>query len=254
MPPANIIVGFLLTGNSPDTQQFLNRLVTPSLTARETIYGALIDGLKSDGLSALLEFLLILAAADPVTGFTDILSGSVIGKCPVLFCNFVADQGIKPLSNGYFDTGFNLSTGTKFVRNSACIFGWNLSTSPIGYCIGTGSAAESHIAPYNGFASNHTQWAINSASEVDSGVVATDASGFWLANRTGASASAIYQNGVQLATSSVASVAPTNATLQCNNTATCRVAVVGAGAGLTAPQITALFNRLNTYLHAIGAV
>jgi hypothetical protein len=256
MSSGNIIVEWPLNGNSP--QNFLNGLITPPTTARETLYRALVDGLVAAGIWALLDVLFVFAAADHLTSVTDLVTGVNRAFWPVDDATFTVDQGMTPLgTTHYLDTGFNLSAGTNFQQNSASIFVWNLVSGTLpGEMIGTGVSSKNHISPCL-TSNNHTQWAINSSIQVDSSGIATDAQGFWAMNRSGATASAIYQNGVQLATSNVASGAPDNKTLIFNGNNQYQIAVMGAGGSLNSTQLGAsatasFYGLLRTYLLGVG--
>ncbi len=239
-------------GNSALAQQFFDRLIAPPTGVRESLYADLINELSGAGIWSKLDFLQIYASAYFPTGAINLTSSSCTASWPEGIGTItIPDTGVTPLGGpNYLDTGFNFSTATNFKQNDASLFAWNLTTTPQpGFMCGTD---ESHISPYNNNASNHTLWAINSSSEVDSGAVASNASGFWLVNRTGVNASAIYRNGSQLGTSSVSSVAPTNATLTFASNNTCQIMAAGAGASLSVAQISQLYNTLQDYAQSIA--
>ncbi len=237
-------------GNSVQSQQFYDRLLTAPTGTREAAYNALISGLNDSGVSTLLDFLYVFAAADYMSASINLISGASYAATVNQVGPYLADRYIG--ASNILDFGFNPSVATKFSRNSASLFAWNLNTTAIpGYMIGS-QTDESHISPYNNNVSNHTLWAINSASEVDSGAIVSDASGFWLVNRTASTVSSIWRNNSQIATSSVASINPTNASMRASSNA--HIAAVGAGSGLTTQLMSALYNSLSQYLQTVGAI
>jgi hypothetical protein len=241
------------SGFSTQTQAFFDRLFTAPDANRAAIYADLIDSLVSAGVWDLLDCLYVLAAADHLTALTNLVGEAPRAIWPLQIGLFTPDQGVTPQgTSNYLDTGFNPSHAAHFAQNSASLFAWNMSSLPQpGSMIG---GSENQISPYDNFAGNHTLWAINSASSLDAGLVAPDASGFWLTNRTGATTSVLNRNGVQLAASSGGSVRPGTTNINAASNNTCQLAVIGAGAGLSADQSDVLFGALQQYLQSIGAV
>jgi hypothetical protein len=108
----------------------------------------------------------------------------------------------------------------------------------------------------------------NFVGRINSGVFAlsvTNATsgGHFIVNRSGASALQAYRNGVAIATSTAASVAPPNApiTLLARSLAggspdaysSDQIAAASIGASLTDTEAAALYAAINTYLTGIGA-
>ena len=174
----------------PEAQAFTARLFTFPTADRLALYGDLIESLVAAGIWGSLDCLYILAAADQLTALANLVSGLSRAIWPQQLGLFTVDCGTTSMgTSAFLDTGFNPSTAPHFSQDSACLFAWNLSPTPQpGYMVGS---TKSHISPYNNNAGNHTLWAINSASEVDSGNLASDASGFWLVNRTARDESSI---------------------------------------------------------------
>lgn len=257
MSAANIVVQSDIRGLSPTSQQFMNRLITSPVTARETLYAALIDGLVAAGIWALLDIFFVFCAADHQTALVNLISTNPIAVWPKLIGTFTANQGMNPQgSSNYLDTQFNFSTATNFTQNSACIFGWNLSTTDCTFAFGSAAAVENHVSPHAP-STGHTLWAINSAAEVDSGSLVSDSSGLWVANRTGASAASINHNGTQIATSNGASTAPSNGTFQLATNNITNMAFLGAGSQLNSTQLgngatTSLYGLLRIFALGVG--
>jgi hypothetical protein len=241
------------SGFSAETQAFFDRLFTPPDASRAALYGDLIDSLVSAGIWDLLDCLYVFAAVDHLTALTNLIPAASDAIWPVQIGNFASDKGVTPLGTpNYLDTGFNPSQAAHFAQNSASLFAWNLSfVFQPGYLLGS---VENHISPSDRYTQDHTLWAINSATDLDGGFAAPDPSGFWLTSRTDATTSFLSRNGAQLAASSVRAIHPgtTNIIAASNNTY--QLAAMGAGAGLTADQSSALFHALQQYLQSIGAV
>ncbi len=241
------------SGFSVQTQAFFDRLFTPPDADRAAVYGELIDSLVEAGVWDLLDCLYVFAAADQLTALTNLVADAPHAIWPLQLGSFVPDAGVTPLGTpNYLDTGFNPSRAAHFTQNSASLFAWNLSSAPQpGYLLG---CVESHISPLESFDQDHTLWAINSVPDLDAGIVAPDPSGFWLTSRTNATTSLLSRNGVQLAASSATSIPPgtTNIVAATNNTY--QLAAMGAGAGLTADQSSALLDTLQQFLQSIGAI
>ena len=259
MSTANIVPGFPLTGVSPDSISFFKRLITwPSSVPsnpRETLYANLIDGLKTAGIA--LDCLFVFAAADFMTCCVDLVSNRV-ANWPLGFGVFTADQGVSPQgSSAYLDLMFNPSTdGVNFQRDNASCFFWLLGTqnTPTNVLGNTSGILAVTLSVNAG----HLNWKMN--DHADGGIAGNDAGagsitdGFYLLNRPSSSATALYENGSQVAAVSQASAEIPNGkpNLSSNNQFT--VAILGFGASLPGDQITTLCNLCQTYLHAIGAV
>lgn len=240
-------------GNSAQAQQFFDRLLTPPTGQREFFYSSLIDGLVTDGTWAKLDGLYVFCSADEGAILTNLVSGSYRASYPTDPPAYTVDRFLSPQgSDTTITLNFNpFSAGGHYSQNSACLFGWNLaSTSNSGWLIGT-STNVIELVPKDG--TGHTLIALNSVTKDDLGTgVAADASGLWVANRTGATALTLDRNGVRIATLTTASVAPENLPLK--STAIAQVAFVGYGGALTDAQIANLYPRLAAFATGVGAI
>jgi hypothetical protein len=246
--------------NSTEAQQFYDRLLTPPVGARETLYNSLIDGLVADGVWTKLDALYIFAAADEATALTNLVQADYAAERYTTATDqtFTADDG---WTGGSFlikiNSTFNPSTavGAKYVQNSAHVSCWRASNvqedrNTIGAVTTAGSATR--VLPR--WSDTNTYWRVNSGSdEVSANVAANGGGGFMLAQRTGAGALALYQNGSSIATGSTASTSPMNEEIcfaACNGLVTC----ASIGAHMSTGEVSAFYSRLQTYLSGVGAI
>lgn len=182
---------------------------------------------------------------------------------------FAANAGYTgDASTGYFDTGFNPSTaGGQFQRNAATIGGCALNTRSatnsgtlLGVTNGSTGTSYSVILPFEGSVVIYdvNGSALPSASE-------TNSQGSYTAIRSSSSATALYRNGN--ATPIASSGSDTSADLVNKNMliggayydanvlffSNDQIAYVFYGNTMTTTQMTAIYNRLHTYLAAVGA-
>lgn len=241
-----------LNGNSAEAQQFFDRLISPPSLAFEGYYSTLIDALVTGGVWSLLDALWLHGTYHQTVALINLKSASFQATEPVDVSPFTANSGFSPNgSPAGIEYGFNPSVGSRnFTRDNACWFLWNLPTSTNGnlfYLYGGTQLTFSNGTSISG-------WGINNADSLNGGVI-PDTSGFWLANRTGASAAALYRNNAQVATSSASSAALTSATPHNGGggDGSARIMVVGFGASLSAAQQTSLYNALLAWKTSVGA-
>lgn len=249
-------------GMSAEVSQFLAR--TSGLDATHTnAYTALIDGLVADGIWAKLDRLCIFATQNQTTALLNLVSssyGGITHNSPT----FTADRGFT--GNGtstYIETQFIPSSASspKFVQNSCHTSTWNLTNSTsTGIAIG-------NIAPARGASNMHPKYTDGNAyfrisgSAATSGVAMSDARGHFIANRSGASSVQGYKNGSSVLTNSDTSVAVCTVQfydLAYNNNGpatdniTFQIAASSIGSSLSGTDATNFYNRLRTYMTAVG--
>jgi hypothetical protein len=241
---------------SAQTVQFFDRLVTLPSQSRQDLYVALIDGLVSDGVWSSLDTLCV-AGADAATSLTNLVQdpyGGVYAGAPT----FTTDRGITPFGGvSYLRTSINPSTITgNLTQNAAFLAVWNLGTTQSD----SGLIRTNANINYEIWPKYHTGvsfWMVsNAGSTENSATNAGDSSGFYLAARTASNATALYRNGTSLGTSATASATPENGELLVGFgcPSSWQFASWALGGALDSTHATALYNRVQTYLHAIGAV
>jgi hypothetical protein len=255
MSAGNIIVrDSTLTGNSPTVQGFLDRLLTPPIAPRETLYATLIDSLVAAGIWAILDALYIFAAADQGTAFTNLISDTYRATWPVGACTFTANRGFTPNgASAYVDTGFNPSSATNYQRDSACYFVWNLAAAVSAGVFDTPNQTISNQVQPHRTSGGHTLWRINTSNEDDAGAVTSDATGLFVVNRTASNASSVDHNGSTVGSSATASQTLINANIICDTDTTAQLAVVGFGASLNNTQLGQIYSALLAYMQGVGA-
>jgi|HubBroStandDraft_2_1064218.scaffolds.fasta_scaffold03417_3 hypothetical protein len=244
---------FLGGGIAPQVAQFFNRLQTLPSPANQLLYTNLINGLISDGIWSMLDVLCV-AGGDPASSLINLVQQSYGGQAADV--PFTPYQGFT-LNGGtvsYISTQFNGSAGgTNFSQNSAMIAVGNLVGTQANQAL-LRTAADVSLEIWPEYSNGNALWMVNGASEAQAANPG-DASGIFIASRTGSTASALYRNGTQLGTTAIASVSPENGILNVGygGTAGWIASFWAIGAGLNSTQATALYNRINTYLTAIGA-
>lgn len=241
---------------STESQSFFDRLLTPPVKARKALYAALIDGLVVDGVWASLDVLYVCAAFDYGTALTNLVQTAYqatvynsAGTAPSL----TQDRGITGFgANGQILTLFNPSTASspRYVQDDAMVCVWNRTTTQINARIVAQFDAGGQIEIVPRWSDGKAYHNLHGTEAGPSAGV--DGSGFFLLQRTGASASALYRNDVPLGNNNTASSAPPNTQISFGMGAF-EIAAMAIGKSLTAGQRTALYNRLQTYMTAVGA-
>ena len=255
-------VGPITSATSSQVAQFLAR--TSGLdTTHTNAYTALIDGLVADGVWPKLDVLHVYATQDSTTALLNLVSsnytGSLLGTP-----SFTADRGFTGSIGAVgMNTNFNPVTATSpnYTQNSAHMSVWNLTnaatTSPsIGF-EGSGFFAAMWVQ----YTDSKTHYVVNASSSADVPVANADARGHYIANRSTSTAMQLYKNGSSAATnSSASSIGVLSENIYClgdNLAGTAQGvaqqhAMLSAGSSLSSTDATNLYNRLRTYMTAVG--
>jgi hypothetical protein len=270
-----IIPAFVITlpppiaGVDPATTAWVNQVVTNGGTVsagRKTVVDTMIKGMKSDGVWTELDRLWIFAAENTQSALTDMvaLALATANGAPT----FTTDRGytgVNASATVYIASGFNPTTGSPhFVQNSA-----HVSTWVVTYTAATGSGGTCMGSFLSGFADTELDVTfgdgklysnINDPSTSVGLTAPTTKTGHWIANRSGASASQSYQNGANFASPNTTSVAPGNRVF---NILAMQIAtptqgtpnqlgMASFGGSLSSTDVTNFYNRLRTYMTAVG--
>lgn len=247
-------------GYSAEATAVFAAMPTQPDTTRKGVIDAAIVGLKADGVWSLLDMLQVYAAhTDCATGGVDwVVPSRVLTKTatPV----FTVDRGYQTDgSTSYFDTGYNPSGSSNFVQDSAFWGLWTrddiaITSGGSGWFDGTDGVV---INPRTN--TNVHSYRINHASSTTSGA-SVNSIGWHVANRSASNVTQFYKNGTQVGSAGAAvSTAVNNHTLligaiqAATPSQNRQFAAAAAGASLNATQHTALYNRLQTYMTAVGA-
>jgi hypothetical protein len=225
-----------------------------------TAYTTLICGLVTDGVWAKIDLLAVYATQDSTTAVLNLKSTSfsttVVGSP-----TFTADRGYTSSgTTNYLNTTFTPSTaGGNFTQNSAHISAWNITTGAgstdrlIGNALST--TIRTVIRPRN--ASDQTGLDLNNNTE--DLVANTSKDGWFVGNRSASNANQIYRNGSSLGSSATASTGISDQAIVLGTDATggnsctgCQIAAASAGSSLSAGDVTNFYNRLRTYMTAVG--
>ncbi len=244
---------------SLNVTQFFDRLITPPTAARQLLYSASIDALTVAGVWSKLDVLYFFAAADANTSTVNLISGSY--KATLISSEnsndvFTADRGWAAIGvNDCVNSNFNPSTAAgNYMRNDAMIGIWNLQTgqSNGSMCFFQSGGGNSKIKPRTSFDQAGYDINSNGTDIVVSSV--TDASGWWVAERTASNVCTLSRNNAVLDTNSAASIALINENLVLMGGTGRQGAIVAIGGSLTGAQKTALFNVGTAYLTGVGAI
>lgn len=255
----------------PEASAFLAR--TSGLDATHTnAYTNLINGLVADAVWSKLDLLHIYATQNSTTALLNLVSTSYNGTAngsPT----FTVDRGFTGTDGSatvYINTGFNAATASspKFVQNSAHLSVWNV-TNPGG---GMNGAAMGTATPSSG-AGNLIQpqsttgncaLKANCNGQIDA--IAGSGTGHHVANRSGPNARDGYRNGVNIQSitsgANSGSIAVQNGNIYAighNNLDTpvpvgsgFQLAMISIGSSLSPTDVTFFYNRLRTYMTAVG--
>ncbi|MEG3147265.1 hypothetical protein U1839_21645 [Sphingomonas sp. RT2P30] len=252
---SNVAAQGVATGASYDaaTLAYLAAMSVQPDATRKGLIDALITGLKSDGVWALLDLLALPAAHDAQAGLINTINPALVLTISGTM-TFTTDRGYAgDGSSGYISTVTNDNGWSKFSQNSMAFGCWLNVNATVALVMGQVTGATLRLVPTNG--TSMTARIGNTTSLLGTNAVGT---GLAMANRADGNNTALYFNGASLATSAAsASSALSGEPLLMNRTATIystvRAAAVIIGGSLNATNHAALYARLNTYLTAIGA-
>jgi hypothetical protein len=257
---AGNLAGTVPSGNSPQVQQFFNRLATLPSSSDQTAYATFINALVPDNTWTALDALVVAAAPDSGTSLTELTSGIVTPTLDIStgVPTFTAYRGwTKFLQTGLSDinSNFNPSTaGGNYKQNAATIACWNLSTTQVNSTLWQ-DLTDTNIECWPLYSNGNTYTQINDASEVFV-IAGLDSSGWFSVNRTASNSYTVKRNNVLLATQTTVSVALENSNIYFGQNSSSNVQIIAGYAigALSSSQETTLFNALHTLLHTFGAV
>jgi len=246
---------------------FLNR-TTGLDSTHIAAYIALLNGLDTDSLTTKLDVLHVYATQDSTTAGLNLVSTSYTAfqsGSPT----FTTDRGFTGVNNSasvYIDTIFNPTSASSpnYVQNSAHISAWSVSnigtdSKPI-MGAQTGGGATTQIYPK--FTDNNAYFRINDAGSL-AGVANSNSSGHYISNRSTSSAVQGYRNGSSILSSGadtsngVPNVSFTTIGFHTDSFpfvfgSAYQCAMASIGSSLSGTDATNFYNRLRTYMTAIG--
>ncbi len=219
----------------------------------------LIAGLATDGLTAKLDRLWVFAQASEALALVDIIAGATATN--VNSMTFTTNVGYTgDGASNYIDCNWNPnSLGGNWLQDSACLFGWNNLSGAVGALAGGGFYGPSfNTAAYIRLnAAGVYIFGLNSVANFGTGAASAGDPGLYALNRTISTTVTLDLNGSQVDTSSLTSVEVFNNTIKADLIdgaafGNCQVCCIGGGGGLTSTDRTNLYNRLRTYMTAVG--
>jgi len=264
--------------NSTAYTNFAARCVTAgaTLTGSDiTNYSNLLNGLTTDGLfnsngtSSFLDALYVFAAPSATVALLDLTNNAfncTVPNTTPTFSAYAGYTGADGSGTVYLSTGYNPTVNAiNYSQNSASIGAWsntNLQSGASGGCsIGYQTAAGSISDIFPKYSTGLAYYRINDPQAGPSaGVSNSDSTGFYVANRSGASAQQGYRNAVDQGVVAVTSHSLSSGTIPICGLATPansfgdshQLSVAFIGGNLSSTNVTNLYNRLATYRTAVG--
>jgi hypothetical protein len=255
-----------IPGTCTQSVSFIARttgLDTPHITN----YDNLICGLVTDGLFSKLDVLHIYATQNSTIALLNLVSTNYTGVAngsPA----FTADRGFLGVDNSttvYIDSGFNPVVGSpNYTDDAAHISAWSLTNAQAvngGTIIGRTllSSNQTNLLPK--FSDGKAYFRVNNGSGT-AGVLNSDSRGHFVASRTAVTTLAGYLNAVNILSNTSSSVAMPNDTFKTlaqgagsgtvNSGGGYQLAMASIGGPLSPTDVTNFYNRLRTYMTAVG--
>lgn len=250
------------SGLNPATQAVINAYASTPSGARQILMNNMVQGLIDDGVWTLLDSLYITAApaeADTYINWKNPGTNNLTKTGTVTHSADVSMTGNGTTGRLTCSTKFN-DASFSFAQNSAHIMVWTTGTAANAFTCGSDdtitNTARVVLTADNSFGS--ATFRVNTPNS-SAGKATVASTGFFLVQRTAAAVSQAYQNGSTIGTADTDSSTGEcdgKFTLCAGYTTAWAYSTVGIKAGsfgpqLSGAQITALYNRLNTYLGAI---
>lgn len=227
----------------------------------------MICGMVTDGTYALLDGLWITTINSTGNSLVNLATSSSYNLTVGAAGTFTANAGVA--GNGtttYYNTNFTPSTATSpnFTQNSAsvgvCLLNSNTGTgtNAVLGMASTPFANYTYLVPNN--STSTALYDINDASFPGATQSSTNVQGSWIISRTGATAIALYENGISIGSTTSASAAVATVPMYLfayNNAggaaqfAAVTIGYAFIGGALTGTQVSNLYSRLHTYIQAV---
>jgi hypothetical protein len=235
---------------------------------RKTTVNNLITGLKSDGVWTKLDRLWILAAENTQSALTDMVAGSLaVAHGSPTFTTDRGYTGVDGSNTVYLDTNYNPTiNATNFTTNAAHASAWSVTNTAVasggamfGFVNGT---ANNQITILDTYTDGNIYARIVDATGSGSQGAPGTRAGHWIINRSGASATQLYQNGSLFSSPNAGSGALENGNiyiLTYNQAGTAasigtpqQIACHSLGGNLSSTNASNFYTRLRTYMTAVG--
>lgn len=248
------------------TTAWINAVVAAGGTVssgRRTTVDNLIVGLKTDSIWAKFDRLWLFAAENSQSALIDLVA--LTSATPVSSPTFTADRGYAGnATNAYINSNVaNNAGGLKYTQNSACFFGWsNTAGDDGGGLVGMGLSSG---VPYAGIIPSYPGGGmyatINYSAAWGMGGIANAGGpvGLYLLNRADSTHGTVDINGAPYAgDTAVTSMTLSGENFQALATSGGSIytakqcSAMGFGGSLSSGERPAIYNRLRTYMSAVG--
>lgn len=246
----------------PSTIAWVNAVIANGgsvSAARQTIVDNLVVGLKADGIWTKLDRLWLFAVENTASALTDLIATALATNTAA---TFTADDGYT--GNGltaFINSGYNPTlTVQNYVLDSACLFGWKFDAgSDGGPLVASNQAggANNWVRIFPVFTDTNVYFDVNANPSTALGGQSAD-TGLWLINRTNNTNEQIDRNGSQLTDAVVASNTLPNDNFTAMKEESTglfyskTISCMGFGGGLSGADRTNIYNRIRTYMTAVG--
>ena len=253
--------------HSPQALAYLARTVGGNEGGNGANIATLIDGLVSDGVWQKLDALYVLAQQNQSDALLNLVGTSYGLTATGVAPSFTIYRGFYFGGTGPLDTGFNASTATSphYTANNASYGVWSYAVVVENFAVmGNGATGASDSIMYPKFTDGTFYGRLNDNSV--GGVPTPGTKGLFVGDRSSSTIIDLYWGGVSQLTEASTSAGVTNATFtigqsqgylgqddpapRLGTAQTLSAAFIGASLG-AAGQL-ALYNRLRTYLTAVG--
>jgi hypothetical protein len=254
-PPAGYLAWDANAGGCAESTAYLARTSGGDEGGNATNVATLICGLVSDGVWGKFDAFYLPAQQNA----TDALLNLVGTSYPLTgTATFTTYQGFSGFSGSALDTGFNPTTASspKFTQDSASISGWS-------YNRGNGALISNNPSPANAdiivntFGNDYTDVNNVSGGGPPDYIASGGWSGLYSGDRNSATNVTFYLNGGNAQNYAQSSGTPNSSNLKIGSSAGAYpfsgiISEAHIGASLGSAGQTALYNRLLTYMTAVG--
>lgn len=248
----------ILTAGTPCDiagQAVVVAMTTAPTFQRRKLVCKLVSSLESAGVWSKLDAFYVTAASTAQAARINWISPGTNDLAAVNAPSFTPDRGYAGDGATSYLTGINPTGATHFALNSALLGFYSLTSGSFGSAVGWSDGTQAATVAN---AITGTAFAVRINNLTLSQTANTNGVGLFEADRSGASALAMYRNGVSVLSDTVTSVGVTNNTLNIDHAGAANfspvlVAEMHVGSHLTAAQHAALYSALLGYLAPIGA-
>jgi type V secretory pathway adhesin AidA len=229
----------------PATTAWINAVVAAGgsvSTGRKTVVDNLIVGLKADSIWTKLDRLWIFAAENSQSALVDLVANS--SATPSSSPTFTPDRSYSCNGTAIVNTGFIPSTnGVQFTLNTAHVSAWSLTSATSGQFTVNSGQTNMFLRYSDG------NWYVRINNNAGGAGANSDGSGFHLGIRASPSSVLGYRNGSLLVNTGDGPVSLDSAQLSVMDR---DISAVSVGGSMSSTDATNFYNRMRTYMTAVG--